>query len=904
MDGQLNTSAFAAAVADKGPTPMMTQYLAIKAVQPDSLLFYRMGDFYELFFADAEKASKALGIALTKRGKHLGEDIPMCGVPIHAADHYLQKLIAMNFKVAICEQLEDPAEAKKRGAKSVVKRDVVRLVTPGTITEDSLLDSKSRNYLAALTMLKGTGEMAIAWADISSGELAVTATSMDRLSADLARLSASELVVSDRLLDEPELAQLLKEQSATLSPQPASRFDSASAEDRLKSYFHVATLEAFGGFRRIEVAALGALLDYITLTQIGAMPYLRAPRLEAAGKGLLIDGATRANLELSRTLSGERQGSLLDFMNVTVTSAGARLLGDYLASPLADPAMINARLDGVKAFYAQSEKLQKLQTTLRQLPDLERALGRLSANRGGPRDLRSLCDGIFAAEILSEQLATLDPLAVLPPTLQRLHQQLQTAPTKMAQDLRDGLAEELPLLSRDGGFIAAGYHAELDEARTLRDDTRQVIAELQNTYVEKSGIRSLKVRHNNILGYYIEVTAQQAPLLQLPEHLGLFIHRQTIASAVRFTTTELAALEQKISLAGSRALAIEQDLFRQFCGLVLEHRDGISATAFALAEIDVLSSFAELAHQENLVRPTIDQSLSFDIVGGRHPVVGAALQRNGGRKFTANTCNLSADYKRLWLLTGPNMAGKSTFLRQNALIVIMAQIGSFVPAVSAHMGVVDRLFSRVGAADDLARGRSTFMVEMVETAAILNQATNRSLVILDEIGRGTATYDGLSIAWATLEHLHDVNQCRALFATHYHELTVLQSKLTELHNATMKVREWKDEIVFLHEVVGGTADRSYGLHVAKLAGLPATVVRRAEKLLKKLEQNKAGNEPVNLLDELPLFASGLQHFDEPKTIAVDHLREKLDSVLPDELSPREALVALYELKKLAIGDPK
>ncbi len=878
-------------------TPMMAQYLEIKKSYQGSLLFYRMGDFYELFFADAEKASATLGIALTKRGKHLGEDIPMCGVPVHAADHYLQKLIRAGHRVAICEQMEDPAEAKKRGSKSVVKRDVIRLVTPGTLTEDTLLDASASNHLACLAEL-GTGNISLAWCDISTGAFSVRGTHVTRLAADLAQVNPSEILVADKMLDDARFADLLRDSGVALSPLTASRFDSQAAEHRLTSHFAVGSLDSFGVFGRADVAALGALLDYITLTQVGKVPFLRRPRKVDASDGLVIDQATRTNLELTRTLGGERKGSLLDVLTATATAGGTRLLSDWLSLPLVDPIAINDRLDCVAVFAADDRLAALLKDEVKAAPDLERALARVTGNRGGPRDLAVILKGLLQGVRLGALLMGQERLQGLPSALMRIARILASAPQEVITRLEPALGPDLPLLARDGGFIARGLDSELDEARALRDDTRQVIANLQARYAEISGIRSLKVKHNNILGYFVEVTAQQDAILRAADHDKIFFHRQTVASAVRFSTVELSELEQKIAVAASRAIAMELDLFKSFCVLVETHGESISSVASALAELDVVLGLAEIARARRYVRPVVDASSAFVIEQGRHPVVEAALMAQGGRAFTPNDCDLSVDRKPLWLLTGPNMAGKSTFLRQNALIAIMAQIGSFVPAAQAHIGTIDRVFSRVGAADDLARGRSTFMVEMVETAAIVNQATARSLVILDEIGRGTATYDGLSIAWAVLEHLHEVNACRALFATHYHELTALAAKLPRLSCATMKVREWKGDIIFLHEVVAGAADRSYGLQVAKLAGLPDSVIGRAREVLDKLETHRNQQPALRVADELPLFA----FHEAQKPLKIDKLRDRLARLNPDEFAPRDALSALYELKKLSDDD--
>ncbi len=879
---------------------MMEQYIEIKAANPDCLLFYRMGDFYELFFDDAEVASRALGIVLTKRGKHLGRDIPMCGVPIERADEYLHRLIALGHRVAVCEQLEDPAEARKRGNKSVVRRDVVRLVTPGTLTEDSLLDARRNNYLLALARARssaGDDRFALAWIDISTGDFRVAECESVSFAAEIARIEPGEIIVSDALYADTELAPALSALPA-LTPVARDVFDGATAERRLAAFFAVATTEAFGAFSRLELTAAAAAVTYVERTQIGKRPPLSPPTREAAGSTLAIDQATRGNLELHRTLAGERRGSLLSSIDRTVTAAGSRLLAQRLAAPLTDPAEIAHRLDAVAAFVEDSAACGDLRKRLRAVPDLQRALSRIVIGRGGPRDLAAIRDGIFAAAEFAVEIFRLTRDGTeLPCDLSRAVNGLRRPDPALAEELRGALAEELPAYRRDGGFVRAGYEVALDEARALRDESRRVIAALQVRYAETSGIRSLKIKHNNVLGYFVDVTAQNGDKLMSAPLNATFIHRQTTAGQVRFTTTELGELEAKIANAGERAMALELDIFDRLAANVAAASAAIKEAADALALIDVAAALANLAVERDYVRPEVDGSLAFAITGGRHPVVEQALAGNA-TPFVANDCDLSGG--RIWLVTGPNMAGKSTFLRQNALIAVLAQMGSFVPARAAHIGVIDRLFSRVGAADDLARGRSTFMVEMVETAAILNQAGERALVILDEIGRGTATFDGLSIAWAAIEHLHEQNRCRALFATHFHEMTALAAKLPRLHNATMRVKEWQGEVVFLHEVVPGAADRSYGIQVAKLAGLPPAVIERAKLVLAQLEAQDRTAPAHKLIDDLPLFAATRPAAAPQHDSALAALVEALAALHPDEMSPREAIEALYALKaKLA-----
>jgi len=872
------------------PSPMMAQYIEIKAANPDCLLFYRMGDFYELFFEDAALASQALGIALTRRGRHAGEDIPMCGVPVATADDYLARLIKAGFRVAVCEQLEPPEEARKRGHKAVVRRDVVRLVTPGTLTEDTLLDARRPNRLLALASAREGGgalRFGLATLDISTGEFRVGAVDALSLGAEIARLAPAEIILPDPLYDDADLKSLWAGSRAAMTPLPREAFDGASAERRVAAAFGVETTQAFGAFTRVELTAAAAAIAYVERTQVGGRPALSPPAREIAGAVLQIDGATRANLEILATMQGERRGGLLWAVDRTLTPAGGRLLAERLSSPLTSVVEIRGRLDAVAAL--EDPIRTAVRERLRGVPDMARALSRLSLGRGSPRDLGAVRGGLERA---AEIGALLQGLAEPPAEIALLAGALGPLPD-LALRLGAALADELPPAKSDGDFVRPGARADLDEARALRDGTRTVIAALQARYAEETGIRSLRIKHNAVLGYFIEVTATHADRLFAAAADG-FHHRQTLAGAARFSTSELAELERRITGAAARALEIELQVFAELCAAAVEEAEVIRAAAGALAALDVTAGFAELAAELRYVRPQIEEDLRFRIERGRHPVVERALAEAHQGPFVANDCDLTparpGDAGTLWLVTGPNMGGKSTYLRQNALIALLAQAGSFVPADRAEIGVVDRLFSRVGASDDLARGRSTFMVEMVETAAILNQATERSLVILDEIGRGTATYDGLSIAWGSLEHLHDVNRCRGLFATHYHELTALSASLPRLRNATLKVKEWDGEVIFLHEVVPGAADRSYGVAVARLAGLPRRVIERARTVLTQLEAGERGGVTAKLIDDLPLFRAA------PPPPPPDELGAMLDAISPDDLTPREALDALYRLK--------
>ena len=939
--GQQQRSLGAGAVA-AGVTPSMAQFLEIKTANPDCILWYRMGDFYELFFEDAVIAAEVLGIVLTKRGKHLGQDIPMCGVPVHRADEYLQRLIRRGYRVAVCEQLEDPAEARKRGSKAVVKRDVVRLVTPGTLTEDSLLDAKARNFLTSMFPVPaptstpaGARRLALASIDISTGEFEVGEIALADLSGEMARLAPGEVLLPDASFGDSAIMVPAKAATPATTPVPAATFDSMAGERFLKERLGVTELGGFGTFGRGELAAVGALLRYIDITQIGAKPAIRAPRRTGPSDILLIDASSRASLELTRSSSGARDGSLLAAIDRTVTGAGARELAARVASPSCNLKIIAQRLDAVAFLIERATLRDDIRGALRSTPDIARAVSRIVLGRGSPKDLGVVRDGLTSARKVRTLLLNAADGMGLAGDLSRIVERLDASGDELPKALQTSLVDEPGHQKRDGGFVRAGLRGDLDEALQLRDDSRRVMAALEARYIEATGVKSLKVRHNNILGFYIEVTVLNAKPLQAPPHDATFRHRQSMANAMRFTTTELEEAEGRIASAAETALAIELEVFARLEADVRKAERALGDVAGALADIDCLAALAELAEVEGYVRPELGADTGFEIRGGRHPVVEQALKANKAGPFVENDCVLGrpeplpevtgtvnpppgfdeAAEGRVWLVTGPNMAGKSTFLRQNALIVVLAQMGSFVPARVARIGVVDRLFSRVGASDDLARGRSTFMVEMVETAGILNQATDRSLVILDEIGRGTATFDGLSIAWATVEHLHEVNRCRSLFATHYHELTTLAGRLPEVANATIEVKEWNDEIVFLHKVKSGAADRSYGIQVAKLAGLPRAVIDRAAEVLAVLEKGdarergkgKGGRSTgpsaagAGSLDDLPLFAA-----TRPTSFVVSkgqssEVETALAAINPDELTPRSALEALYRLKALSLA---
>lgn len=853
------------------PTPMMAQFFALKAQAEDCLLFYRMGDFFELFFDDAKKAAATLDIALTARGEHLGQPVPMCGVPVHAAESYLARLIRAGHRVAIAEQIESPAQAKARGGKSIVARGIVRVVTAGTLTEETLLEARASNWLVALAPVGG--RIGVAATDISTGRLEVSDVSPDGLDAELARLGATEIIVPD---------------GARLDGQvrPVHDFDAADGERRLKALFGVSTLDGFGGFSRAELAATGGLLSYLEHVSKGALPFLAPPVKVGEADHMMIDAATRESLELVRSATGARTGTLLEAVDRTVTGAGARLLASDIGAPLMQRDAIEARLDLVTHYVDSSGGRGAIRQILRALPDIGRALGRLAAGRGSPRDLAQLRDGLGEARTLRERLALGEDL---PPLLVSLLPALD-GHGMLVDQLSRALVQSPPIDASGGGYIAEGYDAALDELRLLGGDGRRAMAALEARYKDQTAIAGLRIKHNNVLGYHVEVSAKNADAL-MAEDSG-FTHRQTLAGVVRFNAPELHELAVKVTQASAHALAAEAAHLEELTAMVLERAQEIAATADALSRLDVASALAERAVEGGWCRPRFVEDARFDIVGGRHPVVEDALAKSGGR-FVANDC-LLVPHSRLWLVTGPNMGGKSTFLRQNALIAVLAQAGAYVPAQQATLGLVDRLFSRVGASDNLARGRSTFMVEMVETAAILAQATNRSFIILDEVGRGTSTYDGLAIAWAVVEAVHEVNACRCLFATHYHELTRLAEKLDALSLHHVRAREYKGDLVLLHELAEGPADRSYGIAVARLAGLPPAVLARAKAVLSKLEAGRDATGGLAAgLDDLPLFAAVA-----PEEKA-DPLYTALGALDVDSLSPRDALDQLYTLKRLA-----
>jgi DNA mismatch repair protein MutS len=869
------------------PSPMIAQYLACKAEAPGALLLFRMGDFYELFLDDAVEAAPLLDIALTHRGQHLGQPLPMCGVPVPAMEGAAARLVSAGRSVAIAEQMEDPAEARKRGSKAIVRRAVTRVLTPGTLTEERLLRPEAANRV--LAAFAADALVGLAWADISTGEFMTAEVEASALPDEVARLQPAELLWPEG----GSLPEALAAHPALQRP-PLPGFDSRTGERALKARFKLASLEGLGAFGRAELAAAAALLRHLESTARGAPVLLQPPRRHLPAACMAIDRASRRSLEIVSAADGGRAGSLVDAIDRTVTAAGARMLADELAAPLTETAAIEARLDCVQTFLADAAVRAEVRKRLRQAPDLARALGRLGAGRGRPMDLAAVRDALGVAAALADATKAAERDGA-PPAFGALRAALPP-PAELLGLLRRALVERPPARLGEAGAIASGFDAALDELRDLSSGGRRAMAALEAELRGSTGVQTLKVRHNGVLGFHVEVPVRHGETL-MAEGTG-FRHRQTLGSAMRFDTEELRALATRIAEAEERALAAERAHLEELTEAVVAASRELAQVAHALAAIDRAAALAELAAEAGWIRPVLTDGTDFAVSGGRHPVVEAALQR-AGQPFVPNDCTLEGQ-ACLWLLTGPNMGGKSTFLRQNALIAILAQAGSFVPAREARIGIVDRLYSRVGASDRLSEGQSTFMVEMVETAAILNGATARSLVLLDEVGRGTATWDGLSLAWAVLEDLHDRLACRTLFATHYHELEALGARLERLSLYTMAVREWQGGHVFLHEVVPGAAAGSFGLEVARLAGVPAPVLARAGEILAKLEAGDAGGSARAALSDLPLFASAPQA--RAAEAREDPLRARLADVHPDSLTPRAALELVYALKEISSRD--
>lgn len=863
-------------------TPMMKQYLEIKKQHPDCLLFYRLGDFYELFFEDAEIASSTLNLVLTSRSKGDAPKVPMCGIPFHAYENYLVRLVKEGYKVAICEQTESPEEAKKRGSTAIVKREVIRIVTAGTLLEDSLLEAKKHNYLTAVSL--NGNNLAIAWADLSTGEFKTQKIEIEQINSVLTRLDAAEILISENFFENHPNILNTNNQNYTFIKQENFSFieNKELIENRFKNI-------AIQEFDRSEISAAGVLLSYINHTQQKTNALLQTPSKIITQKYMEIDASTRTSLEITTSVANNKnETSLFKTIDYTKTPMGGRKLFDQISNPLTDINEINERLDKIEFFIQNPILRDNIREILKTIPDIERSMSRILLGHSNPKDLLFIANGLNKLP----EIQNIINKNIIPQSLTN-DLLLLGEHSEIVQEIQNAIKNEkdLPSLTRTGGFINMGYSAALDELLMAKSESKTLIAKYQEKYTRETNFSNLKIGYNNIIGYYIEAPIKYAETVLNDKTFG-FIHKQSTLNTIRFTTTELIELENKISHAEQLSLDLELEIFESLVNMLRSKADNLIITCNGLANIDVACALAYNAEINNWTRPILKDDLSFEITNGRHPVVEKSLKKNE-QSFIPNNCNMAPEKSRLWILTGPNMAGKSTFLRQNAIISILAQSGNYVPADHAKIGIIDKLYSRVGASDDLARGRSTFMVEMVEVATILNNATERSLIILDEVGRGTATFDGLSIAWAVLEYLNNYNKCRGLFATHYHELTALANKMENIALYSMRVKEWKGDIVFLHEVAEGAVDRSYGIHVGKLAGLPQLVITRAEQILEQLEEKKQNQQP--LFDDLPLFSQALSNINKQTESPVLKELSELDL---DSLSPKEALNQLYHLKSI------
>lgn len=829
-------------------TPMLQQYIDIKEKYADYLLFFRMGDFFELFFEDALTASKALDIVLTKRGKkNDGDDIPMCGVPVHAYESYLNKLVRQGFKVAICDQTETPEQAKKRGGyKAIVNREVIRIITPGTVTEENLLESKSSNYL--LCAFDTKDKLVLAYSDISTGEFYVRRVKKQNSIAEILKIGASEVILPEHLLEESNFREFFNNNPKLITSFNKGYFESKRAERKIKSFYNIVTLEGVGFFDKAEISAIGGLLEYIEITQIDKKPKLSYPEKRDEKKHLELDLATINNLEIFKNTEGDKKFSLCNSIDNTVTALGSRGLQKLLKNPFAEKSEIERRLDAVEFFNKNLQLSSNLKEILQEFADVERILSRVYLGRANPRDMVSLKNSIFASLNIKSEFFNFGDEK--PSNIRNLFENIPTL-DELYIILNQALSEEAPYGLNDGGIIKGGFNPKLDSYRNARQSAELEKEALQQKYIEQTGINNLKIKENNVIGMFVEVTANNAD--KIPSH---FIHRQTLATNVRYTTDELREIENELINAKTYSIALEKEIFEELRVKIIAEADRLIQICNIVSELDIFINFALLALANDYVKPTITTDNKVDIKNGRHPVIESFINYNNNRdinEFIPNDLVLNKG-DNLWLLTGPNMSGKSTFLRQNALIIIMAHIGCYVPAESAEIGITDRIFSRVGASDNLAKGHSTFMVEMVETATILNNATARSFIILDEIGRGTATFDGVSIAWSVLEYIATNIKACTLFATHYHELTELEKQVPALSCHRTKISEFEGEVIFQHKIEQGAASDSYGIHVAKIAGLPVEVTARADKILSILQARNKGNAIEVITEELPLFS--------------------------------------------------
>ena len=870
-------------------TPVMRQFLDVKFANIDCLVLFRMGDFYELFYEDAITAARVLGIALTKRGKTENDEIAMCGVPHHALENYLNKLLEDGFKVAICDQLETPEEAKKRGGyKAVVNRDVTRIITPGTIIEESLLEAGEPNYLVSVVI--GKNIAALSYVDLSTSEIAVISIPEGQIINELARLKPKEVLLAEKYRAGEVASQISSVLNIRISFQVDSFFAVNKCRKNLLDFYQLKDTGAIGELEEIQISAVGGVIEYISITQKDNLPKLPKPKILNYQQFMAIDASTRRNLEITNTISGGIRGSLFDCIDSSVTKSGSRLLYKYLSSPLIDIHEINKRLDITKYFYDDIVLVNDLRALLKKTGDLERCITRLNMGRSTPKDLLSIKYTIEIAEAIKAVFVAQKGIE-LPKQIEQLVKPL-TGLNELYEFIDEVINDDAPNITTNGGIIKHEYHPKVKELYGLINNSHIAIEQLRDKYRKDTGIDTLKISNNNVLGLFIDITARHADKMLDTK----FIHRQTTANSIRYTTADLQELESKIINAKTLVISLEQEIYNEVCQKVINVQITLYRMSEALSLLDVYSNFAYVADENNYVMPEISSDLVFEIKGGRHPVVEKSLKKNR-EDFICNDCNLKLD-ERVWLLTGPNMAGKSTYLRQNAIITILAHIGSFVPAVSAKIGVVDKIFSRIGAGDDLNKGQSTFMLEMLETSAILAQATHKSLIILDEVGRGTSTYDGVAIAWSVLEYVHDKIRARCLFATHYHELIKMEEILPALKNYTVAIDDSSGEVLFLHKIQKGSANKSYGVHVAQMAGLPKSVIKRATSLLEKFEKESGKSNKKVIKQE----SYNMNLFDPNALLEVPKHKKIFDQLVaidPDKLSPREALDALYKLKDIS-----
>ncbi len=859
-------------------TPMMQQYRELKSRDPDALLLFRMGDFYEMFGEDAERGAALLGLALTTRDKGPNA-VPMAGFPHPALENYLAKLVQAGQRAAVCEQVEDPKQAK-----GLVRRDIVRVVTPGTLTDDELLDPKSANYLAAVVEVGS--KLGLAWVEISTGRFSLTGVSRTELIDEMARLSPAEILISETCLDAPWLRLLRGQSNAPITSRPSWDFVGEQARTALFQHFGTTTLAGFGvDDSAPEVQAAGALVAYLRETQKGAIGHLTRLTPYRRDDVLALDEMTRRSLELTRTLrDGKREGSLLQVIDRTCTPMGARLLSDWLTSPLTRLEPIIDRLEAVSELLRDSALRTDLRGSLGDAYDLERLAARVGTGRATPRDLVALARTLALLPKIRARLT-----ARSSKRLNELEAALELCP-EVRTAIEAALVDDPPLALKEGGLIRPGYHPDLDDLRDTARGGKSWIAKFQAEQIRQTGIANLKVGFNKVFGYYIEITNSQGSKVP-PE----YIRKQTVKNAERYITPELKEYEDKVLRAEDRACELEYELFTSLRDRVAAEAPRLIQAGAVLAQVDVLSALAELAAKQGYCRPDVVAEPVLEIEGGRHPVLDVLMPPG---QFVPNETKLSPESGTVVVITGPNMAGKSTYIRQVALNAILAQMGSYIPAKAARIGIVDRLFARVGATDELGRGQSTFMVEMTETANILNNASPRSLVILDEIGRGTSTFDGISLAWAITEHIHDAIGCRTLFATHYHELVELEKTKSRLRNANVAVRESDGEVVFLHRILPGGADQSYGIHVARLAGVPGPVLARAREILTFLEKQH-GPDPGPPVGPIRKVKTGRALQNSLFAALPDPLLEELRQVDPSQLSPDQAFELIRKLQELA-----